>query len=69
MESTEDRIKAVKDFLTDIKPDLEYRIVPITDPYGPSIVDPDIGCLVVSTETIKGGNMVNEKRQEKVIEG
>ena len=37
----EDRVKAVEDFLRDCLPSLnEYNVVPITDPFGPSIVDP-----------------------------
>ena len=38
----------------------------ISDPYGPTITDPDISALVISAETRAGGAKVNEKRvQEK----
>lgn len=41
-------------------------IVPITDPFGPSITEADMGCIVVSQETRKGGAAVNKRRLEKV---
>ena len=60
------RIDEVLDFLTDIKPSLEYKIVPISDPFGPSIVDPRLQCIIVSEETKRGGEAVNKRRQENV---
>ncbi|XP_038045164.1 LOW QUALITY PROTEIN: bifunctional coenzyme A synthase-like [Patiria miniata] len=61
------RIASVRDFIHDIKPRIlqSDSIVPITDPYGPSVVDPDMRCIVVSEETKKGGDAVNRVRQEK----
>ncbi|XP_038044641.1 phosphopantetheine adenylyltransferase 1-like [Patiria miniata] len=55
------RIASVRDFIHDIKPRIlqSDSIVPITDPYGPSVVDPDMRCIVVSEETKKGGDAVN----------
>jgi phosphopantetheine adenylyltransferase/dephospho-CoA kinase len=44
---------------------LELRGEPIIDPYGPSIIDPQLQCIVVSKETFKGGEAVNRKRQER----
>ena len=52
--------------MQDTKPSLEYNIVGIKDPFGPSIVEADMGCIVVSQETLKGGHAVNTKRKEKV---
>ena len=60
------RVAAASDFLHDIKPQLDYKVVPITDPFGPAIVDPDLQCIVVSEETLRGGNSVNRRREEKV---
>jgi phosphopantetheine adenylyltransferase len=37
----------------------------ITDPFGPTITDPDISALVISAETRAGGKAVNDKRTEK----
>ncbi|XP_038044730.1 uncharacterized protein LOC119719373 [Patiria miniata] len=61
------RIASVRDFIHDIKPRIlqSDSIVPITDPYGPSVVDPDMRCIVVSEETKKGGDAVDRVRQQK----
>ena len=37
----------------------------ISDPFGPTITDPDISALAVSAETRAGGKAVNDKRKEK----
>ncbi|XP_038045180.1 bifunctional coenzyme A synthase-like [Patiria miniata] len=61
------RIASVRDFIHDIKPRIlqSDSIVPITDPYSPSVVDPDMRSIVVSEETKKGGDAVNRVRQQK----
>ena len=53
-------------FLYDIQPSIQYHVVPIIDPFGPSITVKDLQCIVVSQETLKGGNVVNEERLKKV---
>ncbi|XP_048871301.1 bifunctional coenzyme A synthase [Brienomyrus brachyistius] len=58
------RIWRLREFLQDIKPSLQYEIVPLSDPFGPSVTDPQLQCIVVSEETRKGGDAVNKKRQE-----
>ncbi len=63
---TEERLHTLREFLEDTKPSLHYNLVGIVDPFGPSIVDPSMTCIVVSRETIKGGQAVNRKRAEKV---
>ena len=40
------------------------EIVPLNDPAGPTKTDPNIECLVVSAETLSGGNAVNKIRKE-----
>ena len=40
--------------------------VPITDVYGPTAWDADLECLVVTAETARGGEKVNEERKRKV---
>uniref|UniRef100_A0A8C8R5P0 Bifunctional coenzyme A synthase n=1 Tax=Pelusios castaneus TaxID=367368 RepID=A0A8C8R5P0_9SAUR len=60
----EQRMGKLCEFLVDVKPSLRYDIVPLVDPYGPSITDPDLECIVVSEETRKGGVTVNKKRLE-----
>ncbi|XP_028331963.1 bifunctional coenzyme A synthase [Gouania willdenowi] len=56
------RVQRLREFLHDIKPVLEVEIVPLDDPFGPSITDPLLQCIVVSEETKKGGEAVNKKR-------
>lgn len=58
------RVQRLQTFLHDIKPSLEVEIVPLDDPFGASIVDPLLECIVVSEETKKGGEAVNKKRLE-----
>ncbi|XP_051795870.1 bifunctional coenzyme A synthase isoform X3 [Acanthochromis polyacanthus] len=58
------RVQRLQEFLQDTKPSLQVEIVPLDDPFGVSIVDPQLQCIVVSEETRKGGEAVNKKRLE-----
>lgn len=58
-------MKRVQTFLEDVAPHLHHRVVKIDDPFGPTITDKDIGLIVVSTETIKGADKINEIRKGK----
>lgn len=60
------RVQRLQEFLQDIKPSLQVEIVPLDDPFGVSVVDPQLQCIVVSEETRKGGEAVNKKRMENV---
>ncbi|XP_062451319.1 bifunctional coenzyme A synthase [Rhea pennata] len=64
IEPYELRVAKLREFLLDVEPSLHYDIVPLLDPYGPSITDPELQCIVVSEETRKGGEAVNKKRLE-----
>lgn len=65
IESLPTRVDNVKNFMNDICPEVPCEIVPISDPFGPSIVDPTMDMLVVSRETLRGGHKVNEVRQSR----
>ncbi|KAG5854992.1 bifunctional coenzyme A synthase [Anguilla anguilla] len=58
------RSERLLEFLRDIKPYLQYEIVPLSEPFGPSITDSELQCIVVSEETRKGGEAVNKRRLE-----
>uniref|UniRef100_A0A1L8DZI0 Bifunctional coenzyme A synthase n=1 Tax=Nyssomyia neivai TaxID=330878 RepID=A0A1L8DZI0_9DIPT len=58
------RINDVTNFLKDIDHSLKYEVVPIADPFGPTATDPDMDLIVVSQETLRGGEKVNELRQK-----
>lgn len=59
------RMQTLVDFLKEVDTTLQYDVMPIYEPYGPTIVDPDLECLYVSEETLKGGRRVNEERAKR----
>lgn len=63
----EQRIEELKKFLKEIDATLEYEIVPIDDPFGPTKSDPNMDMIVVSAETLRGGEKVNELRQQNSL--
>ncbi|XP_011406584.1 PREDICTED: bifunctional coenzyme A synthase-like [Amphimedon queenslandica] len=62
------RIRKVESILRDVKCGLELEVVPITDVFGPAGWDSGLNCLVVTPETLKGGDAINKEREEKVCE-
>lgn len=62
--SFEIRSQAVTSFLQAIKPALRLEPVELADPFGPTISDATIQAIAVSSETIPGAIMINEKRKE-----
>lgn len=61
----ETRLKDVREFLNDVDSSLKYEVVPIQDPFGPTATDSDLDLIVVSEETLRGGQKVNEIRRQK----
>ncbi|XP_053309433.1 bifunctional coenzyme A synthase [Spea bombifrons] len=61
------RVEIMSQFLVDVKPSLQYDIVPISDPFGPSVTDPELKCIVVSEETRRGAVSVNNRRLENAL--
>lgn len=57
------RMENVRNFLEEIEPSLEYHIVPINDMFGPTKDDPTFQMIVVSSETVRGGDKINEVRR------
>ncbi|XP_069608026.1 bifunctional coenzyme A synthase [Ranitomeya imitator] len=68
IEPYETRVDKMSEFLVDVKPSLGYDIVRISDPFGPSITDPELKCIVVSEETQRGGQSVNKRRLENGLD-
>lgn len=65
LESFATRADNVSIFLKMLKPTLHFEIIAIRDVCGPTGSVPDIESLVVSRETLAGGDFVNKTRLEK----
>ncbi len=61
----ENRKNGVIEFVNNIKPIITSQIVELNDPYGPTITNPDIEAIIVSSETIPGALKINEIRISK----
>ncbi|XP_012537652.1 bifunctional coenzyme A synthase [Monomorium pharaonis] len=59
------RIREVEEFLEDVDSSITPNVVPIDDMYGPTKEDPTLEMLVVSEETKRGGDKINELRMQK----
>ncbi|KAK1121215.1 hypothetical protein K0M31_010522 [Melipona bicolor] len=58
------RISNLSNFLEDIDSTITYNIVAINDMYGPTKCDSTFDMIVVSEETKRGGDKVNEMREK-----
>lgn len=63
IEPVDKRIYNLKDFIEDIDSTLSYNVVPISDLYGPTKSDPNMEMIVVSEETQRGAEKINELRK------
>lgn len=48
-----------------VTPTLFLRLVEISDPFGPTVTEENVSALIVSKETLSGGNAINEERVKK----
>uniref|UniRef100_A0A914NB14 Dephospho-CoA kinase n=1 Tax=Meloidogyne incognita TaxID=6306 RepID=A0A914NB14_MELIC len=65
MEPIKTRCANVENFVKDISENVNCITVPIYDAFGPAIEDNKCEAIIVSDETIKGAEAVNDKRKEK----
>lgn len=65
IEPIDKRVRAVDEFLNDINSELARNVLPIGDLYGPTKDDPTMDVIVVSAETTRGAQKINELRQNK----
>jgi pantetheine-phosphate adenylyltransferase len=52
-------------FMSKLKPPQALNVVELVDPFGPTITDPSLQAIVVSSETIGGALKINSLRSEK----
>ncbi len=60
-----DRKKALQNFLKENRFIYNYKIIKLNDPYGPATDDEKIEAIVVSKETKKGADKINNIREKK----
>ncbi|KTW26382.1 hypothetical protein T552_02864 [Pneumocystis carinii B80] len=65
IEPIEARIESVRRFFYLINRTIFLSVTPIYDIYGVTVVDERVGAIVVSEETIRGGEMINEERKAR----
>lgn len=63
MEPIKTRCANVENFVKDISENVNCITVPIYDAFGPAIEDSKCEAIIVSDETIKGAEAVNDKRK------
>lgn len=66
IEPLEARMENVQSFLSDVKSSLQIDVVRIVDVMGPTAWDATLECLVITADTIGGGETVNVERRKRV---
>ena len=61
------RHEAVRSFMQRIKPHVQLTVIEIDTPEGPTIDMAELQCIVVSEETIKGAQSINDQRTAKQL--
>eukprot|EP01118_Nematostelium_gracile_P000918 TRINITY_DN10912_c0_g1_i2.p1 TRINITY_DN10912_c0_g1~~TRINITY_DN10912_c0_g1_i2.p1 ORF type:complete len:166 (-),score=55.10 TRINITY_DN10912_c0_g1_i2:38-535(-) len=59
------REQNVIDYVKSVNPTVSVDIVPLYEPFGPSVERPELEALIVSKETLDGGKAVNEERSKR----
>ena len=59
------RHEAVRSFMQRIKPQVQLTVFEIDTPEGPTVDMPQLQCIVVSEETTKGAQSINDQRTAK----
>jgi pantetheine-phosphate adenylyltransferase len=65
--SYEDRLKELRNFLGTLGVAARTEIIPLNDPFGPTVTDKCIEALVVSDETISTAKQINGQRTGKSL--
>jgi pantetheine-phosphate adenylyltransferase len=60
-----ERAAGVVRFVGTIKPSIAVDIVPISDAFGPTVTDPELEAIIVSSETLRGAHAINAVRATK----
>ncbi|MES1907825.1 MAG: hypothetical protein MHM6MM_000866 [Cercozoa sp. M6MM] len=68
MLTTQERMRAVREFLQIVRPSLDVIVESIPDPYGPTINDRfHFDCFVASSETKRGVDKIGQMRDERKL--
>src|SRR4030066_612180 len=59
-----ERLKELETFLTNLSVFEKAEIIPLNDPFGPTVTDRCIEALVVSEETAMNASKINEQRKK-----
>jgi len=67
LESYEDRMQGIIDFVATFTDPGRVSFVPLEDPFGPAITSEEMEALVMSAETLPNAEKINEIREERAL--